>query len=57
MKPTWMVCFLMSIVLNARAGAADGPPPARTVSDVDHVFGLDEASGTTRPSGGGCVTK
>ncbi len=56
MKPTWMVYFLMSIVLNARAGAADGPPPARTVSDVDHVFGLDEASGTTRPSGGGCVT-
>jgi prolyl oligopeptidase len=41
MKPTWMVCFLMGMVVNAGAGAADGPPPARTVSDVDHMFGLD----------------
>lgn len=33
------VCF-MSLVLGAAALAIDGPPPTRTVSDVDHLFGL-----------------
>jgi prolyl oligopeptidase len=35
-----MVVFLVSLALSAGAGAAQGPPPTRTVSDVDHVFGL-----------------
>ncbi len=40
MKQTWIVLFLMGIVFNATAAAAEVPPPTRTVSDVDHLFGL-----------------
>jgi len=34
MKQTWIVPFLMGIVFNATADAAEMPPPTRTVSDV-----------------------
>ncbi len=40
MKQSWIVFFLMGVVFSAMADAAEVPPPTRTVSDVDHSFGL-----------------
>jgi prolyl oligopeptidase len=34
-----VACFI-GLVLGGRVDAAQGPPPTRTVSDVDHLFGL-----------------
>jgi prolyl oligopeptidase len=40
MKRAWKVAVVMVLLVGADAVAAQGPPPTRTVSDVDQAFGL-----------------
>ena len=40
MKRSWIAALATGLVINTSVSAAAGPPPTRTVPDVDHVFGL-----------------
>ena len=40
MQRSWIAFLIAGLLCQAGVSAADGPPPTRTVPDVDHVFGL-----------------